>query len=366
MKLNKRSIDNFHNPNKFESGFTLIEVIVSMLIFLIVTASIYGLLSLGRVSRDRASQKTDVLKNARAALHLIGRDALNAGLGYHQAGALIPDDFISDTLGVPADGDDKRDILTSVIAGNDIFSNNLQAEKTDIIAFAYRDSTFNNGNALSLNGSLRGVDDNVARLNLRAGSNTSDVNPFDLMLVEADNTQLAVLATSIQDASNINFEAGDSLSINQPWEGEPSSRTLLRKCSPAIPDNCTNNLSSLKRFFWVSYKVKEDGTLVRITYGNNRGQPFDEQLQERPLAYNVKNLQFTYVLTDGTVTENPAEGADGVAGTDDDKPENSNLIRQITVSIEVQSTENDKQTNKPILIKLSGTFSTRNLAYDIG
>lgn len=112
--------------------------------------------------------------------------------------------------------------------------------------------------------------------------------------------------------------------------------------------------------------MKQDGTLVRIVYGNNRGNPFDEQVQESPLAYNVKNLQFKYVLEDGTVTDNPIAGPDGVAGTADDLPNNFNLIRQITVSIEVQSTETDEQTGQPEVIKLDATFNARNLQYDVG
>lgn len=355
-------------PKHSERGFSLIEMLVAMVIFLIVTSAVYGLLSIGRVSRNRASQKTDVLKNARAAIHLIGRDALNAGLGYHQAGALVPDDYISSTLGVPVDTDNTRDVLTSVIAGDDLFTNNLQTGKTDIVAFAFRDLDYNGGDAVILDKSSQGSASSVMRLELGSGSTTAAIKEHDLVLVESDTTQVAVMVSEVIDSKKIDLKVGDPLNINLPRNGNGINRNLLRKCDPGngISDNCTNTISSLKRFFWVSYKVKQDGTLVRITYGNNTGRPASEQIQERPLAYNVKDLQFTYVLENGSVTTNPGAGPDGIAGTPDDTPNDFNLIRQITVSIEVQATENDEQTGKPVSIKLSGTFSARNLEYDVG
>lgn len=365
---------------KSEAGFSLIEMIVAMVIFLIVTSSIYGLLSMGSVSRNRSSRRTDVLKNARAAIHLIGRDALNAGLGYHKSGALVPDGFLSTNLGLPTDTDTTRDVLTSVIAGDNISPNNLQNGNTDVIAFAYRDQDFNDGDSIGLEQSLQGSATSVVRLELDANSNAicdpSDcspapppsVNRHDLVLVESDTTQVAVMVTDVIDNKNVDFGTSDPMGINQAYDGTGIDRSLLRRCDPAngISNNCTSNISSLKRFFWVSYEVKPDGTLVRKTYGNNTGAPFDQQVRERPLAYNVSDLQFTYVLENGVVTDNPGAGPDGIAGTTDDTPNDFNLIRQVSVTIEVQSTENDEQTGEPISITLRGTFSTRNLEYDVG
>ncbi len=362
---------NLTHKDHSQAGFSLVELLIAMVIFLIVTSSIYGLLSLGTVSRNRSSRRTDVLKNARAAIHLIGRDALNAGLSYHQAGALVPDDFISDTLEVPVDKDDERDILTSVIPGNDLFQNSLQTsstERTDIIAFAFRDMDFNGGDAKSLRNSLKGNSNEDLRIRFRSGAinKTDNVNPYDLVLVEADSTQVAAMVSDIVDTRNIDLKPTDPLGINLARNGIGIDRNLLRKCTRTILDNCTNSISSLKRFHWVSYRVKDDGTLVRKVYGNNTGRPFDEQIQEQPLAYNVKDLQFKYVLENGTVTENPTAGSDGVAGTTDDTPTDANLIRQITVTITVQSTEVDEKTGRPEEIKLSATFSARNLEYDQG
>ena len=148
--------NNLNSPTKkSQLGFSLLELIVSIVIFTIITGAIFGLLQVGRIDRNRSSRRSDMLKNARTAIHLIGRDALNAGMGFHRRGAVVPDNFISTRLGVTNDADTNRDFLTSIIVGNNLFTNNLNEDttvRTDLLSFAYRDLTFNVGNTVSLSG----------------------------------------------------------------------------------------------------------------------------------------------------------------------------------------------------------------------
>lgn len=353
---------------KSQLGFSLVEMIVAMVIFLIVTGAIYGLLQAGRIDRNRSSRRTDIMKNARAAIYLIGRDALNAGLSFHRNGAVVPDDFISNTLGFPVDADTERDRLTSVMAGNNLFQNNLNEDpnvRTDMVAFAYRDMNFNVGNTVSLTGVVAGNQPDTARVFAETPQATVS-NTYDLFLIESDSSQVAVMATSVSNFS-IDFAPTDPLNLNQSFNGNGVNGSLLRQCTPpTLTENCTTYLASAKRFIWVSYKVKRDGTLVRTSYGNNAGQPSDQQIQELPLAYNIKDLQFRYVLRDGRITENPIVGPDGIVGTLDDRPDDFNLIRQITVTLKVASTERDEQTGEFAVITLNATFSLRNIEYDVG
>ncbi len=358
------------NAKRSQKGYTLLEAMISMVIFLIITTSIYGLLQIGRIDRNRSSRKADILKNARVAMHLIGRDALNAGLGFHRGGAVVPDNFLSIRLGLPPDADNERDIMTSIIAGNDLFSNDLQSDansKTDIIAFAYRDVDFNNSTIIELKNasSLSGFP-STAKLQTNQSLTTANAKIFDLYLIESDTSQVAVMASKILNSTELEVSPNDPLGLNQPFDGINEGGSMLRKCASSSDENCTSYLASLKRFFWVSYKVKQDGTLVRIVYGNNRDGTATEQIQEFPLAYNIQDLQFSYVLEDGTVTDNPIVGPDSIPGTNDDRPDDFNLIRQITVTIKVLAPENDEQTGKPESFTLSSTFSARNLEYDAG
>ena len=370
MKNNNPKFQQSDKTKRFrktERGYSLVEIIIAMTVFLIVTGAIYSLLQVGRIDRNRASRRSDVMKNARVAIHLMGRDALNAGLGYHRRGAVVPDNFIANRLQIPPDTNNDRDILTSIIAGNNLFQNNLQTDanaRTDTVAFAFRDTDFPvvDLNNVAIPGSLP----TTARLETSAANGTNGMSPFDLYLVESDTSQVAVMPTTIVDGNELDITPNDPLGLNQPINGANQNGSMLRKCISSSDEHCTTYLATLKRFFWVSYKVKDDGTLVRIVYGNNRNAPASEQIQEQPIAYNVQDLQLKYVLADGTVTENPGAGADGIAGTNDDTPDNLNQIRQIVVSVKVLANENDEQLGKPSSVTLNATFSARNLEYDAG
>lgn len=367
-----------------EQGFTLLELMIAMVLFLVVTGSIYGLLRVGRTDANRASQRSDLMKNGRLALHLIGRDVLNAGLGYNRSGALVPDDFITTKLGLTPDDDTDRNTLTGITGGDNVFPNILADslnDKTDVIAFAYRDLEFNPDPDPDIksryligivNATNGGGATNARAITQTAtadspGADAKNAKKFDLYLLESGTSQLAVMATDTDNKGYIDFANADPLGINQPFNITGEGGSLLKSCTATITEDCTTysadkktTIYSLKRFFWVSYKVKSDGTLVRIVYGNNRDGLATEQIQETPLATNIKDLQFRYVMSDGSVTDNPA------AWGDTPKAVNFNLVRQVLVTIKIQSDEVDEQTRKPLTLTLTGAFSTRNIEYDAG
>jgi prepilin-type N-terminal cleavage/methylation domain len=366
-----------------EKGFSILELLVSLVIFLIITSTIYGLLEIGRVNRNRSSRRSDILKNARIAVHLIGRDALNAGHGYHRRGAVSPDGFLSSTFGLNPDTDSDRDMITSIIVGDNIFENDLALDpttRTDTVVFASRDLNFNRpapaagivptGEVIE----LRDVDSpggspTTARVYSTTATGAAAAAVNDLYLIESGTSQVAIMATAVSGTNSISAQPGDPLGLNQPMNGVGSNGSVLRKCLPPVGDppvndeNCTLYIASLKRFSLVSYRVTQDGTLMRTVFGNG-GPLATNQRVEQPLAYNVENLQITYVLDDGRVVSDPYLGLDGLPASGDEDPAAVNQIRQITISIRVQSTEIDEQTLTPESITLNATFSTRNMEYD--
>jgi len=365
MTVPKDNIDR----DRRQDGFSLLELLIAMIIFLIVTGSIYGLMQLGTYDRNRASRRTDVLKNARVAVQLIGRDVLNAGLGYHRRGAIVPDNFNSTRLGVPADVDGNRDMVTSVVVGNDIFTNNLNtnpATRTDFISFAYRDLEFNGGNVIDLLGVSAGATAAVPRLTSKTSTGAAACQPYDLFLVESDTSQVLIMATGVNGSNTVDAAPGDPITVNQPFNGVGQAGSVLRQCTSSADTNCTTYSATMKRVFLVSYKVKPDGTLVRMVYGNNRGAGAGAQIQELPLAYNIEDLQITYILDDGTTSSNPSVGPDGLVGTTDDDWQGFNRIRQVQIVVKVQSTDVDEKTRRPESITLTSTYATRNMEYDAG
>lgn len=369
---------------KKQSGFSLIEVLIVMTVFMIVVGSIYGLLQVGFVDRNRTSREADILKNARIAIHLIGRDALNAGLGYTKFGAVVPDDFLAARLGLPVDTNTNRDLLTSVVAGNNLFISRPHPNpnaRADTIAFAYRDIDFNCGGTVSINDAITSGQSLILVVNpTQVSPCQGNTNPlqharvYDLYLVETGSTQVAVIASGI-DINNrrITITPNDPLGLNQPANGTGQNANLLRKCLSGSDTNCTTYPGVvLKRFFWVAYRVREDGTLVRITFGNNPDGGPTGQIQEMPIAYNVEDLQITYLLEDNRVMDNPMAGPNGIYGDGDDTPQAMNDVVKVTVSITVQAPEVDEQLRGssgerlPRRFTLTSSFSTRNIIYDAG
>jgi hypothetical protein len=175
------------------------------------------------------------------------------------------------------------------------------------------------------------------------------------------------MATAVPSTTTVDFAPGDPLGLNQSLTATGIAASQLRKCTALILDNCSTTVSLMKKFFWISYRVSSDGTLIRTTFGNNNPPAgASDQIREQPLAYGIQDMQIRYVLENGTVTDDPSAGPDGIRGNGNDTPGDMNLVRQITITLKVQSSEYDEQKRAPEVITVSSTFATRNIAYDAG
>src|SRR5438093_423122 len=72
---------------KKESGFTLIEMLVAMLLMLILIGPLLSFMRVAQVGRSTSIRLSDIAQNARAAMVSIGRDIQNAG---HNLAPRIP------------------------------------------------------------------------------------------------------------------------------------------------------------------------------------------------------------------------------------------------------------------------------------
>jgi prepilin-type N-terminal cleavage/methylation domain-containing protein len=81
-----------------ERGFSLIEVLISMVVTLIVMAAVFGLLTRGQRSFQREPEVADLQQSARTALDLVTKDILQAGAG-------LPPEFPSFSRVVNGAGD---------------------------------------------------------------------------------------------------------------------------------------------------------------------------------------------------------------------------------------------------------------------
>ncbi len=317
-----------------QGGFSLIELMVSMVVFLIFMGAVYGLLKIGTIQKSSASAQTDVVKNARLSLNTIGRDAVNAGFGYSRIGGYAPDNILNARLGLPNDAGAEHDLITAIIAGNDVNTNTLLTSgNTDVISFVFRDTDFNDGKPVKMISAANYASTGVT-VTTTAGQ-AVNVRPYDLFLVaDCCRTALA-LVTATPGGDILRFQDGsaDPLGINQKYTGTTNTISKLA----GMDYSTTGSGTSAKKVIWVKYHVTSDGTLMRTTFGNNTGNPASEQIQSRPIASNVKDFQVKYLLRDGTVSDDPSVGGTNQA--------NFNSVVQIDVTVHVRDRDGREWSN---------------------
>lgn len=350
--------DHQNISDRHEKGFTLLEVVVSMVIFMVVTGSVWGVLRVAQLSRTVVSQQVDMAKSVRMGLNIIGRDTYNAGFGYPLGNTVVlPDNRISSLLGIPNDYDTTRDTVPPIIAGNNITLNTYNTAAnvyTDQVTFLFKDSTFNpvgtgtdavstplNINAATTTGG--GIDEIVPI----SGSNAScRVN--DIYLVSGNTGSTLGLSTALNGTSAVQFSNLDVMGLNQTGSTGPLRAITL----PA----------TLQRVKMITYFVTAGGTLTRREFANVplvAGVAYADE----PLIYNVENFQIQYVMDNGSLSDNPSAGVDGIAGNADDVQANLAAVRQVRFTISVRSIEL-KANGQPYRETMTSTFSTRNLGYD--
>ncbi|MGB7210052.1 MAG: hypothetical protein WBD27_15455 [Pyrinomonadaceae bacterium] len=350
------------NSRRGEEGFSVFEIIVAMVLFLGVTAAIWGLMRVALLGREATSQNVQLTKSVRLGLNLVGRDTYNAGLGYPVSSTVVlPDNRISNLLGIPVDVDTSRDTVPPIITGNNITLNTFNTVagvRTDQVTFLFKDTLFNLvGNAgppvdrrvpqpLSINAATTtaGIDEIVP---ISGSNSVCRIN--DIYLITGNTGSTIGLATALSGADKVQFSNGDALGLNQTGATGPLSGIT----TPA----------SMQRIQMVTYFVTADGTLTRRQYANvPPAVPVVGWIDE-PLVYGVENFQIQYVMNDGTLSDNPSAGPDAIAGNGDDVQANLAEVRQIRYTISVRSIEMGAD-NRPYSETMTSTFSTRNLGYE--
>jgi hypothetical protein len=185
-----------------------------------------------------------------------------------------------------------------------------------------------------------------------APNQAQNCKPYDLYLLATDTSQMVGLVTEAPTASAFKLGFGaavDPLGVNQSATGTGTNQSLFVGASKT---------GTLKKINLVTYSVSPDGVLLRTTYGNNTGQPMDQQIQVRELIYNVQNFQVNYLMEDGTMTSDPSSGNNGRLNQ-----QKMNRIIQIEINMTVLQSDTGMQMSAPIGIK--EVISARNLRYTV-
>lgn len=225
-----------------QKGFTILELIIAMIVFLIVTGAAYGFLLVTKQSRTTVNQQVQLTKNVRLALNLVGRDTDNAGFDYPLKFSVnLPDNRISTLLGIPSDTGSGLDFIPPIIAGNNINLNTFAVPNTntDQATFIYKDSTFNvvgtvgppdttRSQSLPVGSLTPSGSINQAIIPASAGpSSICSVN--DIYVVTGSNGSGLAVATAIVapavagDHFTVKFVANDVLGFNKNGATSPLS-----------------------------------------------------------------------------------------------------------------------------------------------
>lgn len=345
-----------------QSGFTLLEMIVAIAIFLVVIAAMYGLLEVGRSDVFNTKERTETMQNARVALNTIGRDASNAGVGYWKGGARAPDGTLERLLFLPSETDGNDDLLTPLVPGDGVKPVVVDGAtvNTDAVTFVYQDDTFNNNFGVPV--TARDSSSNTLTVDDSTPCASGDLYVY----IIDDGSQPALGSlTSLPSGTTLRFSAGDPLGLNNP--GASSTFTIL------------DPQASCKRITWVTYFVNPEGVLVRRIYGNTArivGSGVEGGgaggivpdgaggagvgFVEMPLAYGIEDFQVQYVMEDGTIVNDVLPSVDG-AGLPIPASSNRQLVRIVRVSLRLRGSQVDPKTGQPIRVSITSSFYTPNL-----
>lgn len=336
------------NAGDSQKGFTLLELMIAIVIFLVSIAAVFQVLKLASIERNTVNNRTDSIKSARIAVNYMRRDILNAGLSYHNYGGNIPDNWANLRFNAPADADTQRDWLTAIVTSNNTNTNALDASSpTDSITVVSRDLSFNNGDLLEFVSTAASGNDVLVKVK----GNTSTCNLYDVYLLETGTTQVVGMVTAKEtDGVNLRLGFGDPLGVNQSATATGEAKSLLIG---------TNIKGTIKKINIVSYSV-DNGTLRRRSFGNFSTASAVEQIETHELIYDVQNMQIKFLMNDGTVKEDPSLNNNGRANQ-------LNMTGVVDVEVELKILEPSSAqptVNSPVTIR--DIISTRNLRYTAG
>jgi len=261
-----------------DQGFTLVELMVAMAISLVVMGAIFLTFKSQQDSYVIQDQVSAMQQNLRAAMYMLTRDIQMAGYYTNFDGDQYTMDW--DDL----DGDTEP-IRPLIFGQNNVPGGSGVKNNTDEIVIV-------KANTIT---SISNINFGVLGANDSAAGNTITLN--DLVVGKGDN-QIDLNDSGKRFGVMVKKDLGmaEFFEITQGSGGPPFSTTVGSSFTE------TYGLDDLiYRVDVVIYRVDEDATnpsLRRRNLGSDNGY--------RVVAENIDNLQFRYLLNDGTWTNNPA------------------------------------------------------------
>lgn len=359
---------------KQDTGFTLLELMVSMAVGLIVMAAMASLFKLGLTSTMMVTQRAETQQNMRAAVDLMMKDISMAGAGIPSGGIQLPtgagstlsmfgcDQTICHVTGNTYPNSNHMygiipGYLTGVEASAVIPAAPAPAVN-DSVTVAYADYNFPLWEYNMYFSSATSGANVTLSLNSNYSTNpppaitaAGGIQQGDLIMISGGGMTAVGEVTTLSSASGAPGSAGtmtfanaDALRFNQ----DAAASGNLKAVAGIVG---TGTAVTAYRLFVVTYYITVPGgsqtpRLMRQVNG----------LQPTPVADDIINLQFAYDVYNSTTNALDANQANplGVA-------ESPNNIQKINLVVMGQSIINDG--NKSQNMYLATDISARNMAF---
>jgi prepilin-type N-terminal cleavage/methylation domain-containing protein len=273
-----------------ESGFSLIELIVSIAVTLVVTGAVYGLLASGQNAFRREPQLSDRQQNIRLAMDMIARDLASTGEGMPA--------FLQ-TFGRFKNGAGAASTLTACTE----CPGALNGEKTDELEVVANPSNEDLEGVCGYSGSASHIRTNRDNTNFQTGNVVIVFFPNGAwtlreIVAEFGNNGGPGTCTNGEAHADLSFRTGDG-SRNVNVSGGLCANGSLGNSAGLSNADCEPNFVGNGQF--ISYRIRNgaDGipNLERRSSGTVAdGIDFTSALAYVPVARGVEDLQVEYAV----------------------------------------------------------------------
>lgn len=386
---------NTERPRSGESGFSLVELMIAMVLVLIIMGGALTALKDAYRSNESAKAVTGLNNNLRIGIDLIVRDLIQVGQGLPTGRIIqVPNGTnalriqrphpqgspVISTLGIPCT--EWPGGTTTIPAVNPApgCGPTINGVATDMVTTLAVDSILDGVAVQSFN--LAG---HTATVSTTAQSTTGrdistgtgdDVRVGDVMMFTKGSTSALAYVTAVDGNQTFTFATGDPMNLNQFVAALNGTVDDLACTSPPSAGPCTPvsaepivvNSSSVSRIRMISYYLDNtiDVTTPRLMRHMNWGDPaVAVNRRARTVAFAVESLQFSYDMLDGVT--NPSNvrmvALDlTAAGACTPNPCSPNQIRKVNLSIAGRSTQRLSSNRQFFRNSLTTQVSLRSLA----
>lgn len=344
IKTHATAMDPMRSAPSSESGFSLMEAMVSTSLTLVVLGSALGALDEGLTMQENAALGSEMHANVRSAMNEMMRDLLDTAQGIPTGGVPIPNGDGTTPVRRPGPGwltfSTGSQVIPALTPGNALGATML-GQATDLVTILRADST------LDLNRTaLTAIASDGSTMTVDAGTDITlpgnGLMAGDLIMFSNARGHAMQLITEVSGGQTVTFGASDSMHLNQRGAGAGTIMQLRDGPSSFPPTTAT-------RIWLITYYIDDSVSgsprLMRIV---NNGTP-------RPIGMGIEGLQLTYDLVDGVT--NPS-------GVDEPVPPNSAAqIRKVNIGLTVRSYKTHRVTGAYQREMLTSQVSLRNLSF---